>query len=119
MNPELPQSQPAVRPPPFQARSDRDVLSPNQRIVFLAGYLFVGYGLLVAATVVGYLNWQSDLETWSAADSSIRGDSPSLLEYLLASASFFAVVFGCPLVVMIAVLKGKLRSYVMDRPFRS
>ncbi|MEV0360983.1 hypothetical protein AB0H71_33480 [Nocardia sp. NPDC050697] len=117
MNPDLPQPQPGYRPAPFQARSDRDVLTPNQRIVFLAVYLFLGFGLLATAVVVGYLGWRSDVQAWIENDSRLRGDSPSLLPHLVGS-SVVTTVFGVPLLVIVAVLKAKLRNYMMEGPFR-
>ncbi|WP_157103866.1 hypothetical protein [Nocardia harenae] len=117
MNPELPQSQPAHRPPPFQARSDRDVLTPNQRTVFFAAYLFLGVGLLIAAIVTAYLSWNSDLRVWAATDARSPRDSPSLLDYLVGAVGFFAAA-ALPLFLVIAVLKERLRKYMMESPFR-
>ncbi|UGT60868.1 hypothetical protein [Nocardia asteroides] len=117
MNPDLPQPQPGYRPAPFQARSDRDVLTPNQRIVFLAAYLFIGFGLLATAVVVGYLGWRSDFEAWLDNDSGFRGDSPSLVPRLVGSA-LFTTALGAPLLLILAVLEAKLRTYMLERPFR-
>ncbi|UGT60884.1 hypothetical protein [Nocardia asteroides] len=118
MNPGPPPSQPAYRPPPFQARSDRDVLSPNQRIVFFAAFLFLGVGSLVATVAVAYFTWSSDLQEWVTSDSRFRHDSPSLFKYFLGSILYVAA-FGGPLLLVLAVLKDRLRRYMMERPVRS
>lgn len=69
MNPDLPQPQPGYRPAPFQARGDRDVLTPNQRIAFLAAHMFIAFGLVATTVVAGYLGWRSDFETWLDTDA--------------------------------------------------
>lgn len=117
MNPELPQAQPGYRPtPPLQVRSDREVLTPNQRIVFFAAHLFTYFGWLIAAAVIGYTSWRSDFRTWVSADSEYRGDSPSLAMYTAGSVAFVAAV-TVPLILILIVIKNKLRTYMLERPF--
>ncbi|MFI1463084.1 hypothetical protein [Nocardia carnea] len=118
MNPELPQAQPGYRPaPPLQGRSDREVLTPNQRIAFFAAHLFTYFAWLIAASVIGYLSWKSDFRTWVGADPDYRGDSPSLAIYLASTVVFTAAV-AVPLLLTWVVIKNKLRTYMLERPFR-
>lgn len=118
MNPEFPQAQPGYRPaPPLPGRADRDVLTPNQRIVFFAAHLFTYFGSVVAASVIGYTSWNSDFRAWVVADPEYRGDSPALAMYLPGSVVFAAAV-AVPLILMLIVIKNKLRTYMLERPFR-
>ncbi|NNH75817.1 hypothetical protein HLB23_39210 [Nocardia uniformis] len=101
--------------PVYAHGHDRELLTPNQRIVFFAAQQVVLGAWLVAISLGTIGAHRSELDKWRADESAYRGDAPDLAE------SFFSMLFVSSvcagvLIIAITATKTKLRHYMRERP---
>lgn len=100
-------------PPTERGTRDRDVLTPNQRIVFFIANIVIVINWLVFSVVVGAIMYDSAHDAWQSDTHSTHADEPnwagSYFPALAVTGLVAAVLIG-----LVALFKLRLRHYVLE-----